>query len=131
MKTRIAILMAFVMALAIVGALYATNRTAEAGEIRQIDVQAGTAVSLVISADSPTCSAGNVQLDTTRFRRVDLGRGLTYANGTLTVPTYPTYPRSVWFGYIVYGRAGVDPIGNASRLPISQTNQRRFRLPRL
>ena len=57
MKTRIAILMAFVMALAIVGALYATNRTAEAGEIRQIDVQAGTAVSLVISTDSSTCNA--------------------------------------------------------------------------
>ena len=57
MKTRIAILMAFVMALAIVGALFATNRTAEAESVRRITVQAGTSVPLVISADSPTCNA--------------------------------------------------------------------------
>ena len=102
MKTRIVILMALVMALAIAGAIFATNRNGGGRRVRRITVEAGTSVPLVISADSPTCNAAGYSA-VTRFRRVDLGRGLTYADGTLTVPTYSTYPRSVWFGYLVYG----------------------------
>ena len=101
MKTRIAILTAFVVALAIVGALYATNRTAEAESVRRIEVQGGQSFEINISTESSTCNAAAHSNAT--FRRVDLSRGLTYTDGRLSVPTYPTYPRRVWFGYIVYG----------------------------
>ena len=100
MKTRIVILMALVMAVAVAGAIFATNRTAEAGGVQRIEVAVGEAIPEQ-TVTQPTCD-GRTELSTLGGRD-----GLTLAHGTLSgTPVYNSsrkYPHGYYVGYIVRG----------------------------